>query len=244
MDIYKKLVELRQKKRSSFAVLIDPEKYTFTWLDELFSAGNASDISFILVGGSTSSASDTSELIKLIKQRTTIPILIFPGPETRADNNADAFMLLSLISGRNPDYLIGKHVLTSIELKKSGLEVLPTGYILVEGSNISTTQYISGTIPIPADKPELAVATAIAGEQLGLKGIYLEAGSGAKKPVSLELIKAVSKNCSLPLFVGGGIRTVKQINNAIAGGATVVVIGTALEKRELAIKEIAAAFKK
>jgi putative glycerol-1-phosphate prenyltransferase len=158
-------------------------------------------------------------------------VILFPGNASQFTPKADALMYLSLISGRNPDYLIGQHVLSSISIKKSWLKVVPVGYMLIESGRMTSVEYISNTKPIPSNKSEIAVCTAVAGELLGMQSIYLEAGSGADHPVPAEMIKAVKKNISIPLIVGGGIRTVEALKNAYASGADVVVVGNILEEK-------------
>ena len=168
-------------------------------------------------------------------------MILFPGNNYQLCEEADALLLLSLISGRNPEYLIGQHVVAAPLIKESGIEAIPTGYLLIDGGKISTTSYITQTVPIPADKPDVAVATALAGEQLGLKLIYLEAGSGAANPVSAEMISAVKKNVSLPLIVGGGIRSGAQAEAACQAGADIIVVGNILEKAPELLMELSLA---
>lgn len=167
-----------------------------------------------------------------MKENTTIPILLFPGNLLQISNKADGILLLSLISGRNPDLLIGNHVVASSRIKHSKLEVLPTGYILIDGDKPTSVEYMSNTKPIPADKVDIATATAIAGEMLGLKYIYLEAGSGAKNSINENIIKSVKINTDIPLIVGGGIKTVNDVKNAINAGADIIVIGSAVEQNK------------
>ena len=176
-------------------------------------------------------SSSMEQTIALIRQYIDVPVILFPGNAAQFTPKADALMYLSLISGRNADYLIGQHVLSSMTIKKSGINVIPVGYMLVESGRMTSVEYISNTKPIPYSKPEIAVCTAVAGELLGMRAIYLEAGSGADSPVPAEMIAAVKKNISIPLIVGGGIRTVEAMKNAYAQGADVVVIGNILEEK-------------
>ncbi len=210
-----------------FALLIDPDKYTVNALIATIYAADESGADMILVGGSLVNDRIDST-IELIKKNTNIPVVLFPGSLMQLSNKADSLLLLSLISGRNPDYLIGNHVLAAPYLKKSGIEIIPTAYILV-GSGNSSVEYISNTKPIPEDKTDIVVATAIAGELMGNKITYLESGSGAKHPVSFEVINEVKRNTSIPLIVGGGIKTVSQINEITKAGADIVVVGNAIE---------------
>jgi putative glycerol-1-phosphate prenyltransferase len=210
-----------------FALLIDPDKYSTNSLIATLFAADDSGADIILVGGSLVSDRIDST-IELIKQNTNIPVVLFPGSLMQLSKKADAVLLLSLISGRNPDYLIGNHVLAASYLKQSGLEIIPTGYILI-GNGSSSVEYISNTKPIPEDKIDIIIATAIAGELVGNKLIYLESGSGADSPFNTEIIKEVKRNISIPLIVGGGIKTPEQINEITKAGADVVVVGNAIE---------------
>ena len=212
------------------AILIDPGKYGVDCLVNLLQIMQQKPPHYILVGGSTTSSS-MDETINLIRQYLDVPVILFPGNASQFTPKADALMYLSLISGRNPDYLIGQHVLSSISIKKPGLKVVPVGYMLIESGRMTSVEYISNTKPIPSNKSEIAVCTAVAGELLGMQSIYLEAGSGADRPVPAEMIAAVKKNISIPLIVGGGIRTVEALKNAYASGADVVVVGNILEEK-------------
>ena len=212
------------------AILIDPGKYGVDCLVNLLQIMQQKPPHYILVGGSTTSSS-MDETINLIRQYLDVPVILFPGNASQFTPKADALMYLSLISGRNPDYLIGQHVLSSISIKKSGLKVIPVGYMLIESGRMTSVEYISNTKPIPSNKSEIAVCTAVAGELLGMQSIYLEAGSGADHPVPAEMIAAVKKNISIPLIVGGGIRTIEALKNAYASGADVVVVGNILEEK-------------
>jgi phosphoglycerol geranylgeranyltransferase len=211
-----------------FALLIDPDKYSVhSLIATLFTAEEAG-INLILVGGSlVSDKIDTC--IEIIRKNTRIPVVLFPGSLMQLSNKADAILLLSLISGRNPDYLIGNHVLAAPYLKKSSLEIIPTAYILIGEGNGSSVEYISNTRPIPANKTDLTVATAIAGEMMGNKLVYLESGSGACQSVAPELIREVKKNIGLPLIVGGGIRTPEQVHAITQAGADMIVVGNVVE---------------
>jgi phosphoglycerol geranylgeranyltransferase len=217
-------------KRSGkkFALLIDPDKQDANSLSSTVYAANKAQVDLILVGGSL--VSDTLDAaIKHIKAETNIPVVLFPGSLMQLSRQADAILLLSLISGRNPDLLIGNHVLAAPYLKKSNLEIIPTGYILVGDENTSAVGYISNTNPIPSKKTDLIVATAMAGEMIGNQIIYLEAGSGANNRISLKTISEVKKNISIPLIVGGGIRYEREMFDVYKAGADMVVIGTAIE---------------
>ena len=187
------------------------------------------DVDFLLVGGSLVST-PIDETIKILKAETDKPVIIFPGNILQISELADGILLLCLISGRNPEYLIGNHVVAAPLLKRSRLEIIPTGYILIENGRSTSVEYISNTKPIPADKTDLAVATAMAGEMLGHRLLYLEAGSGAYEPVKTNLISEVKKNIQIPLIVGGGIQHPDQIRKIFLAGADIIVVGTAIEK--------------
>ncbi len=215
--------------KKQIAVLIDPDKTDAKKLQKLIAAANKANIDFFLVGGSLLLNNNLEETVVFIKKNTKKKVYLFPGNPAQICNKADGILLLSLISGRNADLLIGNHVQAAPLLKQSKLHIISTGYMLIESGSPTTVSYISNTQPIPANKPEIAACTALAGEQLGLKTIYLEAGSGAQNVVSKETIKAVKKIISIPLIVGGGIRSATQIETAFNAGADIVVIGTAIE---------------
>ncbi|MEX0988094.1 MAG: geranylgeranylglyceryl/heptaprenylglyceryl phosphate synthase [Bacteroidales bacterium] len=221
-----------------FAVLVDPDKHDFSSLDLLVSkfGGNGPDL--ILVGGSLL-FNPIDDTIALLKARTKIPVYLFPGDVSQLSDDADGILLLSLISGRNPDFLIGNHVIAAPRLRRSGIDIVPTGYMLIENGHSTSVEYMSNTSPIPFGKTDLAVATAMAGEMLGMKAIYLEAGSGAAKTVGIEMISEIRKSVSLPVVVGGGIRTVEDAERVYQAGADLIVIGTQLEESPGTIKEFA-----
>ena len=176
-------------------------------------------------------SNDIEEVVEKIKGMSLdVPVILFPGDYSQLTDKADAMLLLNLTSGRNAEYLIGQHVRAALRIAKSGLEVIPTGYILIDGGRATSVEYVSGTRPIPSDKPELAVATALAGELLGLKATYLEAGSGAERAVAVDTIKAVRAATEGILIVGGGIRSAEGVEAAYRAGADIVVVGTAIEK--------------
>lgn len=218
-------------KKPKVAVLVDPDKsHSERTLLPLIEKINILKPAFIFVGGSTVDQSDFENCISILKKNTSIPLILFPGSPHQISNLANGILFLSLISGRNPDFLIGHQVETAHKLKKMDLEVIPTGYLLVDGGKPSAVSYVSQTTPIPADQITIAVKTAIAGEMLGLRALFLDAGSGAIEPVSPDMIKAVKKNTELPLIVGGGIRTVSEIETALDAGADLIVIGNRIEE--------------
>lgn len=228
--IYQELIRRRTGDEKSLAVLIDPDKSGEAHLRRLLSESNLPHIDFIFVGGSLLTSGNMHDTVCTIRSICTKPIVIFPGDANQIDSEADAILLLSLISGRNPELLIGKHVTSAIHLKRSGLEIISTGYMLIDGGVETTASYVTGTSPLPSNKPGIAAMTGLAGEQLGLKVLYMDAGSGAREPVPASLIHAVRSQVSIPIIVGGGIRNKKGILEAWNAGADVVVIGNALEE--------------
>lgn len=211
------------------AVLIDPEKFPVRDTGRFF-AGLPVDATHIFVGGSTVETGTAQKVMAWIKEETALPVVLFPGSYSQITNLEDAILFLSLISGRNAEYLIGQHIKAVPVLKDSVAEIIPTGYVLIDGGAVSAVQKVTGTIPLCQNDIEAIVHTAIAGELIGNKLLYLEAGSGAKIPVAPEIILAVKKAVSIPLIVGGGIRSARALEEAYEAGADLVVIGTALEE--------------
>ena len=227
--------------RKMFALLIDPDKQNETdllRLTEKINSPTGPDI--VLVGGSLL-FSNIDDTVATLKRNTQKPVVLFPGSAMQVSDKADGILLLSLISGRNPEFLIGQHVLAAPALAKSGIEVLPTGYMLIGEENYTSVRYISNTNPIPYNKTDIAVATALAGQMLGLKMLYLEGGSGAAKPVSANMIEAVRRAVSLPLIVGGGLRSAADVETALKAGADIVVVGTSIESNYALVDEIGCA---
>lgn len=220
------------KKRKLLAVLIDPDKMEINALPKFIKKVNASIATHIFVGGSTVKDQVTQVFVKELKPLTSLPIVLFPGDVTQISKDANALLFLSLLSGDNPEYLIGKHVKAVSKLKEIDLEIIPTGYLLIEGGVETAVQRVTLTKPLPRGNTQLIIDTAKAGELLGMQLIYLEAGSGAKKTVPLEVIKSTKEVLSIPLIVGGGIRTKEQLKATYNAGADVVVIGTAFEEDE------------
>jgi len=215
-------------KKRLFAVLIDPEKCVGTALDKVITRINHANPDFIFVGGSQLQNS-VDETVVHIKSLTTIPVVLFPGNALQLSNNADALLLLSLISGRNAEWLIGQHVQAAKAIQQAALETISTGYILINGGNTTAVERVSKTKPLQRDAIDDVVSTALAGQLLGHKLIYLEAGSGAQNPVPTELIKAVKKAIDIPLIVGGGLTSTDAIKQAYEAGADIVVVGNYLE---------------
>lgn len=229
--IYPHLLKKTETGRKSFAVLLDPDAMSQESGQKTINIAIESKIDFFMVGGSLLTTGNIGAVVKTIKSQTNIPVVLFPGSALQIHHAADAILLLSMISGRNPDFLIGQHVIAAPILKKSGLEILPTGYMLVDCGSQTTVSYISNTTPIPYNKPAIAACTAMAGEMLGLKLLYLDGGSGALNPVSKKMIAAVREASSLPLIVGGGINTPQKAYDALSAGADMIVIGNGIEKR-------------
>jgi phosphoglycerol geranylgeranyltransferase len=222
---------LRQKeKQKSLAVLLDPDKVEMRGIMKQVEAFVSAGVDLFLVGGSLISGNNFYVLVEALSQQKEIPVVIFPGSNLHIHSEADGILLLSLISGRNPELLIGQHVIAAPILKNSGLEILPTGYMLVDSGKSTTVSYISNTQPIPADKEDIAVCTAMAGEMLGLQLIYLDGGSGAVNPVPPKMISAVRRNVQVPIVVGGGINSPSKAEQAWQAGADFVVVGNGLEK--------------
>jgi putative glycerol-1-phosphate prenyltransferase len=231
VGVYETIITAKRAKKALFAVLVDPGKTDVSQLNKLLKAIEKRPVDFIFIGGSLASAHQLDQCIQILKDYQTAPIVIFPGNEVQIHPQADAILLLSLISGRNPDLLIGKHVNAALQLKKSKLEVIPTGYMLIESGRLTSVAYMSHTLPIPRDKNDIASATALAGELLGMKLIYLEAGSGAEQPVPAEMIKEVKEVLNIPLIVGGGIDNAEKYQEALKAGADLIVVGNALAYR-------------
>jgi len=238
-QFYTSLTEKAQKGIKQLAVLIDPDSlHSEADLLNLIALCNKASVDLILVGGSLITNGFWDKCIEILKANTKIPVVLFPGNIMQTHKEADAILFLSMISGRNPDLLIGKHVLAAPLLKKSGIEVIPTGYMIVDGGNITSVMYMSNTTPLPSDKNNIASCTALAGEMLGLKVIYMDAGSGAQNPISTSMIAEVKSQITGPLFIGGGIRTPEQAMATCKAGADIVVVGNAIEKDPLLVEKL------
>lgn len=239
MPIYQDIIQSTKQGNKQLAVLVDPDKLLNKDIENL--ARNAADASvdYFFVGGSLLVNNELDHCIKTLKANSHIPVILFPGNTMQMSWQADAILFLSLISGRNAEMLIGRHVIAAPYLKLSPLEVISCGYMLVESGKTTAVQYMSNTMPIPSDKMDIAICTAMAGEMLGLKMIYLEAGSGALQSIPMQLIEQVKQNINIPLLAGGGLRSPEQARAAAAAGADIVVIGTAFEKNPGLISEMA-----
>ena len=228
-NLYNQILQAKTNNQQLLAILLDPDKLVLENVDVLISKINDSPASHIFIGGSQVENNILDELIIAIKKYSTLPIFLFPGNPSQISDQADAILFLSLISGRNPDFLIEHQVKAAPILKKTQLEIIPTGYILIESGTETAVERVSKTKPIDRNNLDVVLATAQAGEMLGNKLIYLEAGSGAKQAVPLEMIALVSQNIKIPLLVGGGIVDLQGIQNAYHAGADLVIIGTAIE---------------
>ena len=239
--IYHSLTERKRLGKKSFAVLIDPDKVDNDSLEQLIALSITANLDYFLVGGSLVISNYLDECLQLIKKSCSIPTVLFPGSPSQVSKYADALLYLSLISGRNPELLIGQHVVSAPFVKKSGLEIMSTGYMVVDGGAPTTVSYISNASPLPSDKNEIAVCTAMAGEMLGMSLIYMDAGSGAKRPITESMIEKVSQAIEVPLIIGGGITTPEKAYLNCKAGADVIVVGNAIEKDASLIIEMAAA---
>jgi len=238
LNIYDELTYRKENGIKSFAVLIDPDKVTQQSLLNIVQLSNENDVDFFFVGGSLLNKDNITEVVKFIKSNSEIPVILFPSNSSQIVEEANGILFLSLISGRNPDYLIGQQVISAPILAQTNLEVLSTGYMLVDCGSQTTASYISNTNPLPYNKPEIAVATALAGEMIGMKLIYADGGSGADTHISPQMISAISKNIKIPLIVGGGLRNVESVIQAWNSGADLAVVGNFIEKSPEFISEL------
>lgn len=231
MSILSTLQQRHQEKKKSIAVLVDPDKAEDpARLLHLINLASENCVDYFFVGGSLVTSANLSEVVRRIKENVTLPVILFPGNAIQVEASADAILFLSLISGRNPELLIGQHVVAAPIIRNTRLEVIPTGYMLINSGKITSVAYISNTMPIPDDKYSVAASTAMAGQMLGLQMIYIDAGSGAEREISARMIGAVRKSISIPLIVGGGINSARKAISALEAGADMIVIGNALEK--------------
>jgi phosphoglycerol geranylgeranyltransferase len=232
MMVFEKLIKIKEKRGAGYFVLIDPDKQEIPQALHLVQKCVKAEVDALLVGGSLLFSHLFDELIQGIKAYTDIPVIIFPGSTKQISPYADAILFLSLISGRNPHTLIGEQVVAAPIIKSIGLEAIGTAYLFIESGNVTSAQFISDTRPIPREKPDIAIAHALAAEYLGMKMIYLEAGSGAKHSVPESLIRALMNYISMPMIVGGGIRTPEEARKKVQAGASFIVTGNILEKKK------------
>jgi putative glycerol-1-phosphate prenyltransferase len=239
--IYTHIQDNKKAGRKSFAVLVDPDKVDPRELKSLVQSAVDAKVDYFFVGGSLVISNHLDECILAIRKECEIPVILFPGSPSQISRHAHALLYLSLISGRNPELLIGQHVISAPFVKQSGLEIISTGYMVVDGGAPTTVSYISNASPIPSDKNEIALCTALAGEMLGMKLIYMDAGSGAKRPVTESMIQAVAAQISVPLVLGGGITDPEKAYRNCKAGADIIVVGNAIERDRSLMTEMSAA---
>lgn len=239
--IYQQFLDAKNNGEKKFVVLIDPDKVRLGKIQKVLEMSVEAGVDYFFIGGSLVVNDMLDYVLKSMKEMCHIPMILFPGNSFQLSYKADGLLFLSLISGRNADLLIGKHVITAPFLKMSPLEIISTGYMLIDGGIMTSVQYMSNTSPIPANKDDIALCTAMAGELLGLKQIYMDAGSGAKNPISESMINTVSSAINIPLIVGGGISTSEKAAANAKAGADVIVVGNAIEKDPQLIIDISKA---
>lgn len=232
MTIYNRILNTIREKGAAYLMLLDPDRLEGEKIVEFSSACSENGVDGFLIGGSLLMSSNLESMITSVRKASTLPIILFPGSVSQLSPNADALLFLSLISGRNPEHLIGKHVIAAPMIKNIGIEPISTGYILIESGSVTTAEYISGSKPVPRNKPEIAVATALAAQYLGMKFIYLEAGSGAQDHVPFEMVRAVSSQIEIPVICGGGIRSPLTAAKMTANGAKIIVTGNFFENEK------------
>ena len=246
MKILNYIYDIIAKRGAGYFILIDPDKIPFEEAGRFVKICEESDVDAFLIGNSLTMNGGFDKYIIEIKKNTSKPVIVFPGAVTQVSASADALFFLSVVSGRNPEHLIGKHVLAAPMIKNVGLEPIPVAYMLIESGSVTTALYMSGSQPVPRNKPEIAAATALAAEYLGMKLIYLEAGSGADNTTPNEMVKVVSNYCSIPVIVGGGIKTPECAKEKVDNGAKIIVTGNFFEDKKnwSLIKDFAAAIHK
>lgn len=239
MNVYEHIKDCRNSSKKLFAILIDPDKQDKNALLNIIKKAKSAQVDLFFVGGSLLTNDNLNSCIETLKENCQIPVVLFPGNAMQVNNKADAILFLSLISGRNADMLIGKQVITAPILKQSSLVIIPTGYMLIDSGKPTTASYMSNTTPIPYEKNEVAACTAMAGEMLGLKCIFMDGGSGAHHPISEKMISLVRQSVDTPVIVGGGIDSGQKAILNCKAGADIIVVGNAIEKDDSLIEEIA-----
>lgn len=229
MPVLDYLLKVRDDRGAGFLLLLDPDRVPCERLTAVAEAAGIYGVDAILAGGSMMTCEDFDVRMERIRRAASVPVILFPGNAHQITPNADAVLFLSLISGRNPNYLIEEQVRGAPMVKSYGLEAIPTGYMLIESGAVTSVQYVSGTVPIPRGKTDIAMAHALAAQYMGMKLVYLEAGSGADYPVPEEMVGAVAEYCRLPVIVGGGIRHPQEARARVKAGAAFIVVGTRLE---------------
>ena len=227
--IFNYLLSVKEKKGAGYIVLIDPDKNSEKSLEEKISKINECGVDAIFVGGSLILDNNCEKRVKMIKSLSKVPIIFFPGGISQLNKYYDAMLFMSILSGRNPHYLIGEQVIAAPIVKDLRIETIPTGYLIVDGGSNSSVQFMSGSNPIPIEKPDILVAHALAAQYLGKKIVYLESGSGAKNPIPNHLLEAVKRYIDIPIIIGGGIRTPESAYEKVKAGASFIVTGTAIE---------------
>ena len=227
--IFNYLLSVKEEKGAGYIVLIDPDKNSEKYLEEKISKINECGVDAIFVGGSLILDNNCEKRVKMIKSLSKLPIIFFPGGISQLNKYYDAMLFMSILSGRNPHYLIGEQVIAAPLVKDLDIETIPTGYLIIDGGSNSSVQFMSGSNPIPTEKPDILVAHALAAQYLGKKIIYLESGSGAKNSIPNHLIEAVKRYIDIPIIVGGGIRTPKSAYEKVQAGASFVVTGSIIE---------------
>ena len=238
MNLYNSILVSKNQGKKLFAILIDPDKQKNSDLLLIIKNANKSKVNYFFVGGSLLINDNLNDCIKTIKENSKIPVILFPGNTMQINAKADGILFLSLISGRNPDLLIGKQVISAPILKQTELEIISTGYMLIDSGKATTASYMSNTVPIPREKNAIASSTAIAGQYLGMKLIYMDGGSGAEQPITSDMIKQVSNCIDIPLIIGGGICNAKKAIENCKAGADLIVVGNAIEKDPSLILDI------
>ena len=239
MSVFSQLNSVIIERGAAYVVLIDPDRKNEDSIKSRVELANNSGVDALFVGGSLMMDGNCTERVKQIKEVSNVPVIFFPGGVGQLNSYYDAMLFMSVISGRNPHYLIGEQVIAAPLVKVMGIETIPTGYILMDGGAGSTVEFVSGTRPIPMNRPDVAVAHALAGQYLGMNLIYLEAGSGAKEPVAPGVVEAVNDAVDVPLIVGGGIRSPETASETVTAGASIIVTGTIIEVHSNRMKELA-----
>ena len=229
-SVYRYLLDVKDRRGAGFMVLLDPDRATPERIGEQAARCGEAGVDAILIGSSLIMGNGFEESVRATKRAVEIPVIIFPGEISQVTPEADAILFLSLLSGRNPEYLIGKQIRSAPLIRRIGLEAISTAYLLVDSGRTTSVEFMSNTKPLPADKPDIAVAHALVAEMFGMKFIYLEAGSGATRPVPDEMVRAVSSEVSIPIIVGGGIRDPETVAARVKSGASFVVVGNHLEE--------------
>jgi len=241
MSVFQSLIDVHNNRGACYVILIDPDNKNDDLILSQVEMANHSEVDAIFVGGSLMMDGKSHDRVKKIKQIANIPVILFPGGVNQINSNYDAMLFLSLLSGRNPHYLIGEQVISAPIVRDIGLEAISTGYILLDGGNVTSVEFMSGTRPIPMDKKDIVASHALAGQYLGMKSIYLEAGSGAKNYTPSEIVELVSSFVSIPIIVGGGISSPKIAEKLVKAGASIIVTGTAIEKNHSCMSDFASA---